>query len=380
MINKVKSSQCCGCTACASVCPEKCINFGSDELGFMYPVIDMDKCIGCNTCERICPSLSTKKISDKYHQVIGAVSTSEEVRVSSSSGGVFTEVARYVFSKDGIVYGTSMTDDFYGAKYSAATTDAELVGLRSSKYLQSNIWGCFTEIKDLLLSGRIVAFSGTPCQVAGLKAFLKKDYENLITIDIVCHGVPSPKVWESYMLSLEKKHRSKVCNVSFRYKTPGESGYSLKVDFINGDKLCEKCESNLYLRGFSANLYLRESCFKCKQKGVNRESDLTLGDFWGVENYFPNLEAEKGVSIVVIHSLKGKEIIDAIRKKLMITQTDDIPLLKHNSCSVKSTPKPKNYAKFRQEFLNKEFEKVMRSQFGVTYQEKLKAFIKRAIR
>lgn len=322
MINIKDKKNCCGCKACEIICPKNCIEMTVDEEGFWYPIVDKDKCIDCGMCEKSCPILnkaSRKKSFDA--KVYGAYSNNESIRINSSSGGMFSELAASVFEKSGAVFGCTMNDDFSFAKHIKVENVDDLPKLQGSKYLQSDTNITFEEVKNCLQNGQEVLYSGTPCQIAGLKSYLgkySKDY-NLVTVDIICHGVPSSNVWNCYKSALVKKFDSTVEKISFRNKSNGWQNYSLLCEFENKKEYKKFAGDDLYLRGFVADYYLRPSCYDCQFKGDNIKSDITLADFWGIDKVNPKFNDDKGVSLVVIHSQKGQQIFDEIKDNEKIT-------------------------------------------------------------
>ncbi len=322
MINIKDKKNCCGCKACEIICPKNCIEMTVDEEGFWYPIVDKDKCIDCGMCEKSCPILnkaSRKKSFDA--KVYGAYSNNESIRINSSSGGMFSELAASVLEKNGAVFGCTMNDDFSFAKHIKVEAIDDLPKLQGSKYLQSDTNITFEEVKNCLQNGQEVLYSGTPCQIAGLKSYLgkySKDY-NLMTVDIICHGVPSSDVWNCYKSALVKKFDSTVEKISFRNKSNGWQNYSLLCEFENKKEYKKFAGDDLYLRGFVADYYLRPSCYDCQFKGDNIKSDITLADFWGIDKVNPKINDNKGISLVVIHSQKGQQIFDEIKDNEKIT-------------------------------------------------------------
>lgn len=322
MINIKDKKNCCGCKACEIICPKNCIEMTVDEEGFWYPIVDKDKCIDCGMCEKSCPILnkaSRKKSFDT--KIYGVYSNNESIRINSSSGGMFSELAASVLEKNGAVFGCTMNDNFSFAKHIKVEDVDDLSKLQGSKYLQSDTNVTFEEVKNCLQNDQKVLYSGTPCQIAGLKGYLgrySKDY-NLMTVDIICHGVPSSNVWNCYKSSLEKKFDSTVEKISFRNKSNGWQNYSLLCEFENKKEYKKFAGDDLYLRGFVADYYLRPSCYDCQFKGDNIKSDITLADFWGIDKVNPKFNDDKGASLVVIHSQKGQQIFDEIIDNEKIT-------------------------------------------------------------
>lgn len=307
-------NQCTGCTACANICPKSCIEMKEDDEGFAQPVIDNSKCISCLACERVCPILSNRTPKDEETKAYAALSKNDETRLESSSGGIFSELAKLILQSNGIVYGAKYDDDFK-VIHTGIEDIESLKELRGAKYSQSDLSTIFQTIKTQLNNGRQVLFSGTPCQIGGLKAFLKKDYDNLYCIDFVCHGVPSPLVWKKYI-----EYRSQVDAdnqvpeyINLRNKESGWSHYSYQVEFAyskSNHYLCQN-DKDLYMSLFVNNYILRRSCSNCYYKGYSCESDITLGDFWGIWDILPSMDDNKGTSVVFTHSNKGEKLLNS---------------------------------------------------------------------
>ena len=317
-------SQCTGCTACASVCPQQCIRMVEDVEGFTYPkIVNVASCISCGSCERVCPVLSQKEEKGSLTRAFAALSKNDSLRMESSSGGVFSELSEIVLKSGGIIYGASY--DKNGSVEHIGVDNMENLGkLRGAKYSQSNLKDSFSTIKKQLDSGINVLFSGTPCQVGGLKAFLKKDYKNLLCIDFVCHGVPSPLVWKKYV-----KYRAKIDNndnppgyINLRNKESGWTNYSYSVEFAysKGKRYLQKNNEDLFMNLFINNYILRNSCSACHFKGYSRVSDITLGDFWGIWDINSEMDDNRGTSLVLIHSVKGEELFRAASGNIKSSQ------------------------------------------------------------
>ena len=291
--------ECSGCYACVSICPKRCISMQIDNEGFWYPLVDKNECIECGMCEKHCP---VKKSKRNYRDIEGyaAINKNSTVQKRSSSGGVFTLLAEYVLENGGVVYGAAF-DEEYMVRHIGVERIHELGKLQGSKYVQSQMGSIYLEVKEKLNRGKIVYFSGTPCQVDGLIAFLGKEYDNLICQDIICHGVPSPKIWKQYLKQFNIEKNAKIL---FRDKRTGWESYSFTID--QREKYTQRASENLYMKVFLNNLCLRPSCYQCHSKGNFRKSDITLGDFWGVEKVCSEMYNEKGTSLILINSEKGK--------------------------------------------------------------------------
>lgn len=307
---------CTGCSACMAVCSVDAIRMEADDSGFLHPVIDPVRCVNCGKCMRVCPVRDDAQIrTADQSEAFLAYSDSPELRQKSSSGGVFSLLAQMVLRRSGIVFGCAMAEDCYSARHTGVDTEDHMWRLRGSKYVQSDLNNSFREAKHALERDTWVLFSGTPCQIAGLTSYLGgKRYEKLLTVDVICHGVPSPMVWASYLKQLEQEAGAKACEVSFRNKSEGWQRYSLNCKFSDGTEYRKTVVDDLYLRGFVEDLYLRSSCYHCRFKDNLYQSDITLGDFWGVSKLEPELEGCNGASVAVAHSCKGKQAILELRE------------------------------------------------------------------
>lgn len=343
MINQLKKD-CNGCHACMAVCPKKCITMKADEEGFLYPVVDEKNCVKCGLCLKVCCSASAK---DKGAPLCFAVYAKDsDLRERSSSGGVFSVIADYVLDKDGVVFGAALDENFK-VRHIYIDNKKELQRIRGSKYVQSEIGNSYLQVKELLVSGRVVLFSGTPCQVGGLKSYLGCDYDNLITCDFICHGVSSPMVFEKY---LSNTFSDKIIkSISFRDKTSGWKNFSMKICFEDSECYLNKLVDDPFLRTFLQDISLRPSCFNCRYKGINRVSDFTLADFWGIDKVIDNFNDDRGVSALLIHSGKGRKIYKLLTDKINVKETHVDKIIPLNPSLVKSvSPTP-----IRAFFMNK---------------------------
>ncbi|MGN1337074.1 MAG: Coenzyme F420 hydrogenase/dehydrogenase, beta subunit C-terminal domain [Candidatus Coprovivens sp.] len=308
----IEKNKCTGCSACMNICPKKAITMKKDKEGFLHPEINQEKCINCGLCKKTCPVLNTKT-NPSINKCYVAYNKDSKVKENSSSGGIFDSIARVVLKDKGLVIGAAFNKD-NKLNHIIIEKEKDLDKVKGSKYLQSDLNNVFTTIKENI-DDRIVLFVGTPCQVAGLKAYLKKDYENLICIDLFCHGVPSPKLFDKYVNELEERHNDKLLNYIFRDKSTGWDNYSNKATFKNKEYK-ELQKDNNYMKLFLLDIALRESCYDCNFKLGNKYSDITLGDFWGVNNYYPEMYNKKGVSAIIINTNKGLDIFNKISSNL----------------------------------------------------------------
>lgn len=380
MISIQNKKNCFGCYACVNICPKKCIIMKKDDEGFFYPKIDKDVCINCGLCNKICPIINKTCGNIEYStQAIAAVNNNIEIVKRSSSGGIFSHIAEEIINNNGVVFGAAFSNDFYSVSHIFVEDIEGLKKLRGSKYVQSNIGNSYIKAKEFLEAGRLVLFTGTPCQIGGLKAFLKKDYDNLYTQDLVCHGVPSPLVWKKYLEYQEKKFDAKIINVNFRCKKHGWKNYCMALEFSNGKEIYRPINDDWFMRGFVSNLYLRPSCYTCNFKGIKRQSDITLADFWGIERIYPKMFDDFGVSLVLLHSEKGKSLIQKNDKNIRFISIDYEEAIKYNSSAVKSS-NPNNNRKIFMEEMEKHPQKAFKKYCGKTLKEKVKFVIKKLIK
>lgn len=314
MIDIVDKIDCCGCSACVQIWPQNCIAMEEDDEGFLYPKVYVTDCVDCGLCEKVCPVIN--RFSSSHVQGSFACFTNDEnVRSTSSSGGILHEISKFVFAKGGVMYGACF-DEKWEVYHGCADNIVDAVKFRGSKYVQSKIGNVYRDIRSILKKGQKVLFVGTPCQVSGLNHFLQKKYDNLIAIDIVCHSVPSPKVWRYYLNEIS--NHNPITNVIFRSKKNGWKNYSIKIDSNNKILVHEGKEQNLYMRGFLADLYTRPSCSACPARNFTSGSDLTIGDFWGCEKYYPTLDFDKGSSIVLVNTDKGNKLFKNIKNIFVV--------------------------------------------------------------
>ena len=380
-INKNNRNKCNGCTACKIGCPTNCISMKEDNLGFLYPHVDENKCIDCSFCERVCPELNQKSnIISFQKEVYAAFSKNDSLRKNSSSGGIFSLIATSVIMDKGIVFGAAFEEDFHSVKHILIYSIEDLHKIRGSKYAQSNLNNTFVEVKKNLDEGKKVLFSGTPCQIAGLNSFLQKRYDNLYLIDFVCHGVPAPSVWKEYIKYLEKKAKGKACYVTFRDKRNGWANYSLKVIFNNKKSYIKEYSDDMYMRGFLHDYYLRPSCYDCAHKGIDRISDITLGDLWGADKIIPEHNDDKGISLVIVSSSKGSDLLKGIKNNVCSVPIDISDVLLANSALIDSAKMHQGVVAFEKEFQNYSIESILRKYCSRDFFSWFKMNIKRSIK
>lgn len=338
-----EKENCCGCGACMQACPKQCITLLPDSEGFSYPKVNDSICIECRACERVCPVIGdNKELKTKsLNKALVAYVKNDELRMSSSSGGIFGLLANYIIDMGGIIVGAAFDDDLM-VHHIIVDNKEDLKRLQGSKYLQSRIERTYDLTKQALDKGAKVLFSGTACQIAGLKAFLKKEYSNLYTVDVLCHGVPSPKVWKSYLNWQSKLNNASVESAFFRDKKHGWKVFALLLRFSNKKEYEQIFTKDLYMQLFLKNICLRPSCHHCKFKDLNRPSDITVGDCWGIEQYMPGMDDDKGTSIVIAHTQKGLELFDSVRSKTEYREADVDVILPPSADSRKSVTPHEN--------------------------------------
>ena len=311
MIRIADKKNCCGCSACAQRCPRQCITMREDEEGFLYPTIDASACINCGLCEKVCPCQHQGE-TKKPLAVETAVNPDIAVRKQSSSGGIFTVLAEQVLSKRGVVFGAKFNEK-WEVEHGYSDSLEGLTAFRGSKYVQSSIGDSYRKAEDFLKEGREVLFSGTPCQIAGLRLFLQKDFNNLLTVAIACHSVPSPLVWQSYLEGMKFKD---ISEISFRDKRISWEQYGLSIVFDNGREFFQRYDRNPYMQLFLHGLSTRPSCFNCPAKKDWYGADLIIGDCWGVSQILPGFPNDhKGTSFVISMTERGAQVYDTLEIK-----------------------------------------------------------------
>lgn len=334
-------STCTGCSACYAACPHGAITMKQDREGFYIPVITENLCTLCGLCDKTCPVLEPAKPVAGESKAFAIINHNEIIRRESSSGGVFTAIACQVLDKGGVVFGARY-DDNLEVVHSWTDDKVGLKDFRGSKYTQSNLMESFRECRDFLKAGRLVLFSGTPCQIAGLQSFLRKPFENLLLVDFICHGVPSPKLWQEYKKFHEKKSASRIVRTASRRKDCGWKQFSLAFTFVDASEYCQTLNKDYYLQLFLRDMCLMNSCYQCISKtqvGCRRPTDITLADFWGVGKEYPELDDDKGTSLVVVHSHEGEKLLHNLENCLV----KEIPVesgVKHNPSYYSSCKKP----------------------------------------
>lgn len=360
MIDIKEKDKCCGCHACFNICPVNAITMKEDERGFKYPKVNNEKCINCGQCEKVCPViLNRKKEIEEDIETYAINNKNDEIRENSSSGGFFNLIANYILNNNGIVFGASF-DEKWQVKHIEVKNKKDLIKLQGSKYVQSSIGDTYKKAKEYLDNGKLVLFTGTPCQTEGLQTYLKKDYTNLYIQDIICHGVPSPKVWKKYLEYREKQDGQHPVQINFRQKDDGWNLYALLLQY-NNSAYKTNHSNDLFFKAFLRNVCLRDSCYNCSFKKWNRFSDITIGDFWGIDNIEPDMNDDKGTSIVIIHSKKGRKLFDSIKKNCKYKEVNlKASVESYNWAYFKSVQKNSNTDIFFENLENMEFDKLVK--------------------
>lgn len=326
MIEITNKADCCGCEACVQVCPKRCISFVEDAEGFRYPSVNTDLCVNCSLCEKVCPVINQNNKKEPL-EVFAAKNKNEQDLLLSSSGGIFLILANRILKEGGVVFGARF-DEQWNVVHSYSETEEGVRAFMGSKYVQSRIGSSYMEVRDFLLKGRKVLYSGTSCQIAGLKRFLQRDFDNLLTIDMICHGVPSPKVWRRYLTEISQDNKGSIKSISFRDKQINWKNFSFTLHFAETStdrnqsafSLTHMHKEDPYMRLFLRNLILRPSCYKCPAKQGKSWSDLTIADFWGIEKFYPNFDDERGVGLLMVNSEKGRNAIDLAEDAMLMKE------------------------------------------------------------
>lgn len=342
MIQITDKRMCCGCTACVNACPVQCIVMRRDrEEGFDYPVANPDRCIGCGKCESVCPVLNP---AEPVSPLAAYAVRCGEFVDGSSSGGVFPALAKKVVDEGGVVFGAVMETDMTVGHTEADTMD-EVQRMRGSKYVQSDLYSVYSDVKEYLRSGRKVLFTGTPCQVAGLHKYLGGSTEGLVCIDLACHGVPGPGLWEMYVRSLEKREGSSMTAADFRDKSKGWRRYGFKAAYASGAGAYVRAYDDPYMALFMQDMTLRPSCYSCPSRGGRSCSDLTLSDLWSVARTAPELNDDTGASGVLVNTPAGLELFEHINADFSLKVSVDA-VMAENGGFAESLPVPEKRAEF----------------------------------
>lgn len=348
MVQILNKENCCGCEACVQICPKQCIAFNEDAHGFRYPKVDESVCINCGLCEKVCPVLNQNQPQEPV-KVYAAKNTDEQTRLNSSSGGIFNALAEAVIEEGGVVFGAAF-DKNWEVLHIGVQTKEDLIQLRGSKYVQSRIGDTFRQVKAFLNEGRKVLFSGTSCQIAGLNRFLVKEYADLITVEVVCHAAPSPAIWRAYLEKIEAENKD-IKEISFRDKSTGWKHYSFVARDSKGEIVHQDTHHlNLFMQMFLCDLSVRPSCFACPAKEGKSGSDITLADYWNIEQHQTELNDDKGISLVLTNTAKGADFFG--RLELDKYESTYSTAVECNPCLVKTVRKNRQYEAYWTAFLS----------------------------
>ncbi len=347
MITLVSNENCTGCGACYNACPKQAIYYCDDKEGFPTPQIDKDKCIECGICNSICPSIHMPK-TQKTIQSYAAQIIDKDALKDSTSGGLFTVFSREIFRRGGVVYGC-VWDEEYNAVITKAECEQDIISMRGSKYVWSYMGDKYQEIKQYLEAGRMVLFFGLPCQVAGLKNFIRKDYENLILIDFFCGGSPSPFAFREYIKTITKNIPVKKLDLKFRDKKKEGVGVHISFNTKMG-RVYQSYVGNSYFYAYNTKVFNRKPCYDCKYRYEDRIEDITIGDFWEIEKYHTEFDIKAGVSALLINSEKGKELLEAVKSELHLVETKKEFIAGFNNLTIGDNKTRFNPPVFREDF------------------------------
>ena len=343
MIDKVSVQECAICGACINACPADAISFSKPYLDFYYPQVKEDICIHCNQCEQACPILGNKgKPDEGYPVAFAAKSENDSMRMRSSSGGAFYELASQMLRDGGYVCGAVFDDEFH-VKHILSNAKEDILRMMGSKYAQSDMGYCYRDVKDALEKGCKVLFSGCPCQAAGLRTFLGKEYPNLLLVELICHGIPSDQMLQTYIGMQERKYGARLTRMEFRNKKKGWHNSSVRMEFGHHRTYSKPITADAYMNGFLGSVTLKPTCYQCHFRNFTAGSDIILGDFWGAEVELPE-EDNKGISAILVNSGKGMDIID--RCNLARTPANVETVIKYNKnllCSAAVSPQRSSF-------------------------------------
>lgn len=351
--------KCTGCMACVNICPKNAAYVSIDAEGFLRPKINEELCINCGKCNNVCPIINPIKKEIVKQNVYACWSNDKKVRRESTSGGIFTEMSKIVLNNKGVVFGVAIDENLV-VRHICIDDIKDLHRLRGSKYVQSQIDDSYKKVKEYLDKKIQVLFSGTPCQIAGLYAYLGKDYENLYTCDLVCHGVPSPKVYKSYIDHIKNKYNADIVDIKFRDKKISWTYFNMKILFKNGRTYTEGYFKDPYILGFLRDNFLRPSCYNCQYTNTTRIGDITIADFWGYKSTDKkNKNNDKGISLAILNTNKGKIFFNSFKKALSFYERSLEEAVNGNPCLSRSFSVPKTRDEFWKDYNAMNFDKII---------------------
>lgn len=375
MIDKLEKKDCMGCNLCGDICPVKAISYQIDEEGFWYPLIDYTKCIKCNLCEKKCPSIRKINYEKEHPKVFSAYNKDDNIRLNSTSGGVFFSLAKTIVDEGGYVVGAIYSEDYKSVKHICSNKLDDIKKMMGSKYFQSTLEGVYTSISQLLKENKKVLFCGTPCQISAVQSMYENN-ANLITVDFVCRGINSPYAFKKHAEELEKKYKSKIKFLQFKNKKTGWRSLATYIEFENGKKYHADRDHGMWIRGYvEGNLFMRDSCYNCKFKKIPRNSDISFGDFWGIKQPTKK-DLYYGVSMVLINSKKGKILFNKASKFLEIKEQNFEDIKKGNPCLLFSAQKTEGRKVFFKNLKKMTFSKAVKKSIKESPKIKMKRRLK----
>lgn len=338
MIELADKGLCSGCAACRAVCPKSAIVMRPDSEGFLYPVIDTKACISCGKCRSVCPVLNRPQPREPQ-AVYAAIAKDTDLRLESSSGGVFSLLARQTLAKGGLVFGAAWDYDNYAVRIISVRDESGLAALRGSKYVQADVGNAYVQVREALQKGINVLYSGTPCQIAALNRVLGKPYANLLTVEVICHATPSPLAFRKYAAQRERAAGAKITRIFSRSKNCSWKRYAMSLSFHDKDiAYLKSLTEDVFLRGFLRELYNRPSCHHCMVRELRSGADLTLGDYWNVHQKFPAMDDDRGTSVILVNTDKGSQMVETIRGMCQMTASDYEDVRRTNPAVYRSSP------------------------------------------